>query len=126
MTKDEHKAWLDGLKPGDTGAVAFSADAHRFEREFTVVRRTAQRIIVKLGGSHEYQCDAATGCIRGRGNRYNTLFPMTARMQATMRSRLLADWAGYQAGRDIAKLSTSGIARVKALVDELLLVKDGK
>lgn len=117
MTKDEHKAWLDGLKPGDTVVSAYTADHPTYDWVATVVRRTAQRVIVQRGVV-EIQCEAKNGAVRGVS--YHTIYPLTDVMRKNARIKATADWCGYQATRDLLRLTPDNQAAVKALADKLL------
>lgn len=71
MTKDEHKTWLDALKPGDIVVSAYKADHSSYDWQAVVLRRTAQRIIVQRGAV-AIQCNASDGSVRG-GFGYHTI-----------------------------------------------------
>lgn len=118
MTNDEHKAWLDGLKPGDTVVSAYAADHPRNDWEAVVLRRTAQRIIVQRGAV-AIQCNARDGSVRG-GFGYHAIYPMTDVMRKNARVKASAAWCSYQAMRDLLRLTPDNQATVKELVETLL------
>lgn len=118
MTNDEHKAWLDALKPGDTVVSAYRADHPYHDWEAVVLRRTAQRIIVQRGAV-AIQCNASDGSVRG-GFGYHTIYPMTDVMRKNARVKAAAAWCNYQAQRDLLRLTTDNQATVRALVEKLL------
>ena len=117
MTNDEHKAWLDGLKPGDTVVSAYNADHPTCDWQAVVLRRTAQRIIVQRGAI-AIQCNASDGTVRG--NYWHTLYPLTDVMRKNARIKATAEWCGYQSTRDLLRLNPDNQATVKALVEKLL------
>lgn len=118
MTKDEHKTWLDALKPGDTVVSAYKADHPAYDWQAVVLRRTAQRIILQRGAV-AIQCNASDGTIRGRGY-FHSIYPMTDVMRKNARIKAAAEWCGYQATRDLLRLTPDNQAAVKALVEKLL------
>lgn len=118
MNNDEHKAWLDALKPGDTVVSAYKADHPAYDWQAVVLRRTAQRIIVQRGAV-AIQCNASDGSVRG-GFGYHAIYPMTDVMRKNARVKATAEWCGYQATRDLLRLTPDNQATVKALVEKLL------
>lgn len=117
MTNDEHKAWLDALKPGDTVVSACKADHPSYDWQATVLRRTPQRIIVQRGAV-AIQCNASDGTVRG--NYWHTIYPMTDVMCKSARIKATAEWCGYHATRDLLRLTPDNQATVKELVETLL------
>ena len=115
MTSEDHEAWLAGLKPGDTVVSAYTADHPTYDWVATVVRRTPQRIVVQRGAVH-FQCEAKNGAVRGG----HSIYPMTDVMRKNARIKATAEWCGYQATRDLLRLTPDNQAAVKALVDKLL------
>lgn len=118
MTNDEHKAWLDALKPGDTVVSAYTADHPTFDWQAVVLRRTAQRIIVQRGAV-AIQCNASDGSIRGRGY-FDSIYPMTDVMRKNASIKAAAEWCSYQARLDLLRLTPDNQETVKALVEKLL------
>ncbi len=118
MTNDEHKTWLDALKPGDAVVSAYKADHPAYDWQAVVLRRTPQRIIVQRGAV-AIQCNASDGTIRGRGY-FHSLYPMTDVMRKNARVKAAAEWCGYQAMRDLLRLTPDNQATVKELVETLL------
>jgi len=118
MTNDEHKAWLDGLKPGDTVVSAYKADHPTYDWVATVVRRTPQRIVVQRGAVH-IQCEAKNGELRG-GHHYHSIYPLTDVMRKNASIKATAEWCAYQATRDLMRLTPDNQAAIKALVEKLL------
>lgn len=118
MTNDEHKAWLDALKPGDTVVSAYKADHPAYDWQAVVLRRTAQRIIVQRGAV-AIQCNASDGSVRG-GFGYHTIYPMTDVMRKNARVKAAAAWCSYQAMRDLLRLTPDNQETVKARVEKLL------
>ena len=118
MTNEEHKAWLDALKPGDTVVSAYKADHSAYDWQAVVLRRTAQRIIVQRGAV-AIQCNASDGSIRGRGY-FHSIYPMTDVMRKNARIKATTEWCGYLSTRDMLRLTPDNQARVKELVETLL------
>lgn len=118
MTNDEHKAWLDALKPGDTVVSAYEADHPAYDWQAVVLRRTAQRIIVQRGAV-AIQCNASDGSIRGRGY-FHSIYPLTDVMRKNARIKYLVAWCNYQAMRDLLRLTPDNQAAVKELVEKML------
>lgn len=118
MTNDEHKAWLDALKPGDTVVSAYEANYPRYDWQAVVLRRTAQRIILQRGAV-AIQCNASDGSIRGRVS-LHSIYPMTDVMRKNARVKAAAAWCSYQAMRDLLRLTPDNQETVKARVEKLL------
>ena len=117
MTNDEHKAWLDALKPGDIVVSAYKADHPAYDWQAVVLRRTAQRIIIKRNAVG-IQCNASDGSVRG--NYWHSIYPLTDVMRKNARIKATAEWCGYHATRDLLRLTPDNQATVKALVEKLL------
>lgn len=118
MTNEEHKAWLDALKPGDTVVAAYRADHPTFDWQAVVLRRTPQRIIMQRGAM-AIQCNASDGTIRGRSY-FCSIYPMTDVMRKNARIKATAEWCSYQAKLDLLRLTPDNQETVKALVEKLL------
>lgn len=76
--QDEHREWLDSLKPGDEAAIIGSGLRRNYEIA-KVTRRTKTQIIIKSSSPYEVRIRADTGFVIGSS--YGRIEKLTDRMR---------------------------------------------